>query len=707
MECVELGEKATILLVDDTPDHLSLLSCGLKEKYKVKVATCGIKALNIAKSETPPDLILLDIMMPGMDGYEVCRQLKLDQRTMHIPVIFLTAKSDLEHEEIGLEIGAVDYIAKPVCLPLVMARIKNHLALKSLADFLRDRNSYLELEVARRTHEVIVSREIAAKNLKAEEMSRLKSEFLANMSHEIRTPMNGVIGMAQFLAETTLDREQRECVEVIMKSGHDLLLLINDILDLSKIEAGRIELESTDFDLQTEMIDTIRLFSLQAKEKDVRLVALIDPDVPRQLQGDPGRLRQILTNLISNAIKFTGKGSVTLQIHNSFEDEKSVTAKFVVRDTGIGIADDKLSMIFNPFVQSDSSTTRKYGGTGLGLTICKGLAELLGGEIGVDSKEGSGSTFWMTARFEKQTPEGSRPMLPGRVAAADIRPEVTTGKTLGESTRDICVLVADDNRVNQKVALGFLTRLGYHADVVDSGFGAVQALKLVDYDLVLMDCQMPELDGFEATALIRGAESGVLNHQVPIIAMTANAMKGDRELCLEAGMNDYLAKPLFTDDFRVTIERWLPTRVGADHSTDERGEPSRPAPVLPGVDLPGILGGFSNDEEFVRELMETFLDDIPRQIMMLREFLAKGDTFGVERQAHTIKGAVAYVGGYSMCAIANEMDNAAKAGNLGDVAGHLAELEVVFQGLKSAIEKWPVMSQDHLTVHTNPEELPP
>ncbi len=379
----------------------------------------------------------------------------------------------------------------------------------------------------------------------AVEDSRLKSQFLANMSHEIRTPMNGIIGMTEMLLGTTLSPLQMDYTETIKRSADSLLTIINGILDFSKIEAGRLEIDVVEFDLNEILRDIEMIFSMLSEKCGLRFI-FSRPSFYATFRGDENRIRQVLNNLVSNALKFTERGEITVSVSVIEESKDSTKLHFTIKDTGVGISEQNLSKLFQVFSQADDSNTRKFGGTGLGLSIAKRLVELMGGEIGVDSKLSAGSTFWFDLTLENGQPirEGhrakDRPTLPATPAGC------------GKAFR---ILVAEDHSINQKLIQAILEQLGHQVEIAVNGKEAIKFLERTNYDIVFMDCQMPELDGFETTKIIRDSSDEKLK-KIPVIAMTASAIKGDRERCLAAGMNDYISKPISIARIKEILVQW-------------------------------------------------------------------------------------------------------------------------------------------------------
>ncbi|MDK2909211.1 MAG: two-component system, sensor histidine kinase [Bacteroidales bacterium] len=527
-----MSAKPQILIVDDKVENLISLET-LLEGFDVEFvrALSGNEAIAKVLNHDFA-LAIIDIQMPGMDGYETVTLIRQTAKGKFLPVIFVSAifKEDF-HVVKGIETGAVDFISKPIDGRILRGKVKVFLDL-----YLQKR----ELTRLVREKEIISEQYRIAKE-KAEAATRAKSIFLANMSHEIRTPMNGIIGMADLLAQTPLTEEQKDYLATIIASGRNLLNIINDILDFSKIESNQVELENIAFNLPAAIDEVIKILTIRANENNVALNVILADNVPRYIKGDPLRLKQIITNLVNNAIKFTYEGSVTVDVGVEKDGDQSVKLLFKVIDTGIGISPEGKEKLFKAFSQADTSTTRKYGGTGLGLAISKSLCEMMDGEIGVESEVGKGSTFWFTAVFEKVPP-------------SEIPEEKPEAEVVETQMKPLHILLAEDNLINQKVAVANLKKFGHMVDIAKNGLEAVEMARKNFYDLILMDIQMPEMDGYEATTIIRAEEAEKGRH-TPIIAMTANSFEADRERCFAIGMDDYISKPFRINDLVSILKK--------------------------------------------------------------------------------------------------------------------------------------------------------
>jgi len=487
--------------------------------------------------------------------------------------------------------------------------------------------------------------ELAASQEAANAANRAKSEFLANMSHEIRTPMNAIIGLAHLTLKTDLNHRQRDYLTKISGAAQSLLRIVNDVLDVSKIEAGQLQLEHIRFNVHSIFDDLISIVGHRLAEKGLELRMDVGAELPAHLMGDPLRLSQVLLNLANNAVKFTPRGFVAVRARVVERAGDDVRVRFAIEDSGVGLTPDQCARLFHPFVQADSSTTRQFGGTGLGLSISKRLVELMGGEIGVDSEAGRGSTFWFTVRLKRAPAAEQAPLAPSAAPPPDVR--------------GMRVLLAEDNPINQQVAMELLQGAGAAVDVAANGQEAVDAVLARDYDAVLMDLQMPVMDGLEAARAIR---AHARFKDLPIIAMTASVMSGDRDRCLAAGMQDHISKPVSVDQLMTTLARWLPERPAGAAAA---AAPERAAATAP--ELPAELDGFNvadglrrvgGDRGLYRRLLLQFHEHSARAAADIREALVTGDRARAKAEAHTLKGVAGTLSAKELYTAAGALESA-------------------------------------------------
>ena len=756
-------QQPCLLVVDDQPMNIQALYHVFSADHRVLMATSGEKALEVCR-ETPPDLILLDVVMPGMDGYEVIRRLKADPATAGIPVIFVTARDGAEDEAQGLALGAVDFIGKPINAAVVRARVRTHIELsrsrallgatleatadgilvldtegglvtcnqrfarmwnipgemmggdderqelqfmqeqmdEAQSDFqslidavhrsgleasstvelldgrilerhltpllsegrvtgyvfsfrdvtLRVRGERAIAELLAHLDEVNASLEdrvrerteaLTEATRQASAANQAKSDFLSNMSHEMRTPLNSILGLSYLALRADPSPKLQEYLERVGESGRHLLGLISNILDFSKIEAGRLEIESVDFNVASMVEDVRRQLAETAQAKGLGLSVQVDPALERPLRGDPLRIRQILLNYVGNAIKFSFHGEVVLRVQSLHEDEQGITLRFEVQDQGIGLSEAQAVQLFQPFHQADTSTTREFGGTGLGLAICRQLAGMMGGEVGVSSTPGVGSSFWLRVSLAW----GQAPLPLPRTDPLDRRWDQTLrGRT---------VLVVDDNALNQRVAFELLQVTGANVVLAGDGLMALQALAHEKADAVLMDVQMPVMDGLEATRRIR--EEPALAG-VRVIAMTANARGEDEAACRNSGMDDFITKPVVPEQLYAMLVKWLGSSVAAPPPQDASAADGAGRSAADGevIDLNVLIDLTRNNPKMIRNIAAVFLTSLERTVAELEAALAASDRAALAALGHKTKSSAGAVGAMGLSRLCQQLE---------------------------------------------------
>ncbi|MCK9996093.1 MAG: response regulator [Candidatus Krumholzibacteria bacterium] len=552
--------------------------------------------------------------------------------------------------------------------PLMVAFARDVSERLAAEEELRNLNKTLEKRVAERTGEIERSNDELEKTtikarrlaLEAGEANAAKSSFIANLTHELRTPLNAVIGMSDLLLDMELGDEQRETAEIVASSGRGLLGIINDILDFSKIEAGKLDLEHEAFHLADTVESVTDTFVFQIRQKSLEFTLHVDAALPEFVVGDQGRLHQVLVNLVGNALKFTEKGEVSLRVtcdtdgKNPFEPER---VRFEVTDTGIGIPAQIQERLFQAFTQADSSTTRKYGGTGLGLNISRQLVEKMGGRMGVQSVENEGSTFWFTVLFAKANKD--------QISEAENAAQSSEGSMARKRAKDLRILLVEDNMVNQAVAMGMLKKLGYTAQGATDGKDALKMLEDADFDLVFMDVQMPIVGGIEATEMIREGKAGGRNKNVPIIAMTAHATKKDRQACLDSGMDDYIPKPISSQLITEAMNRTLSPALL-----------ERPEVVIEPFSMEKLIVSLGGDIDMAGEILDVFVSDTRLRLKTITGALHNYDFEFVVQEAGAIECGAQNVFTESMVSLSRELAQAAEERQIDFALSFVEEMDL-------------------------------
>ena len=655
-------DQAKILIVDDNiPQLAPLIDFFIQYDGIPLIAQSGEDALEVVK-ENQPDIILMDIVMHiGMNGLQTCRKLKEDPKTKNIPIIFLSSLKSISDKLKAFEAGGIDYIEKPLEKKEVMVRLQTHLKIKRLQKELHDKNNNLK----------------RLKDL-AEKANQSKSTFLANMSHEIRTPMNSIMGVTDLLLKSNLSNNQKDYLEILKDASEHLLTVINDILDLSEIESGKINLNIENFDLYKFLDNIVKMFSYETEKKGIKLSCKKSDNLIQFVESDINRLRQILINLIGNAMKFTNKGHIQINVdlidkRDMPEEIKNYSnkywVKFSVIDTGIGISAEKMNTIFEKFSQADNNIRQNYGGTGLGLSICKQLVGLMGGKIWAESTEMKGSVFSFIIPFNA-----------GKTIIEEYLDETDTAKT-SSNDKPLKILLAEDILVNIKVATRLISLIGHNVVSVRNGIEVIEALKKDKYDIILMDLEMPEMDGFEATRRIRKGEAGNSVKDIPIVAMTAHALARIKNKCQAEGMNDYISKPIRLKILSEKLNYFMNNyKKEPDIKTQLPDDKKVFDPLI-------LLQTFNGNKKTIKTIYEHFLIDSEQFIKNIIRAKNENDLSSIQKEAHAIKSICSTMHATFCREKANELEEAANQKNLTNIDKLFPILIESFKLLREKIRK--------------------
>ncbi|MBU3950282.1 MAG: response regulator [Proteobacteria bacterium] len=682
--------KLTALVVDDSPTSRSIVSSTLEREGVIVIeAGDGFEAYQIlCARKAEIDMVISDLDMPHLDGNTLCKKIRNELLLPDLPFILLTGLNDQSKLLEIFKSGVTDYLSKPFVREELLARLTAHLERTHL-------NKHLRKTIA----------ELEKTKIKTEKANKAKNEFLANVSHEFKTPLNAIIGLTDLALKNELTPKLEGYLKKISDSSQSLLLIINDILDFSEIEAGKLDLETVEFQLDDVISNLTNLIEDESAKKSIAFIVEVKPNVPHTLIGDHLRLGQVLINLANNAVKFTERGKIILQVALFNENKDGVTINFSVKDTGIGLDPLKVPTLFDAFTQADGATSRKYGGTGIGLAICKRLVEMMGGQIWIESQPGKGSTFYFTAHFKtcknKQDSSIKPPagLIEMKTPAADI-----LNKEVLQETADTHILLAEDNLINQQIVLEMLENAGWRVTIAKNGNEALKALEVLMFDAVLMDIQMPEMDGYEAVRLIRKDKRF---KNLPVIAMTAHDRKGDKEKCLKAGMDEYLAKPIDQDQLLSTLTKWIaPGKERASLfippvKTEEREEEYLPESIN-GINIDAGLKRMGGSRKLYRKILLQFAAEFKDASERMRDIIRRGDIEEGERLTHNIKGVSGNISANDLLSATMKLESAFKQSDRGNFVSLLSNFDKSLHQVLTSIGKLKKTADMQIEIFAEP-----